>query len=348
MPNAEELWEGGYLTRDTRGRATYYIRRQVSGVRYEVSTRCHTARAAFEQLKRFEADPSSFVPGGQPKGEAVLLEAELVGAYLVWSREVKKNTPEWVNKQRLMLAWWADQLGRLDLRRLSLVHHIKPALVEATQRQHRIAVLKAFYGWLRKERGLITVAEDPMFQTMPIPPARPQQWTRDKVIATADLMAVRAHLAQWWRDALDVQAATGWHVTEVARFARMGSVESPPVGDDTQTQAVLLCPQTKAGEPLRTRVLGDVVEAARRLRARGVFTRERYGEAINRACDAAHIERFTPGRLRHTVATHAINSGADPAAVAAFLNHKSSRTTRRFYATHAAAKRVPTLNLAGA
>ena len=44
---------------------------------------------------------------------------------------------------------------------------------------------------------------------------------------------------------------------------------------------------------------------------------------------------FTPGRFRHSVATCAIEKGADPALVAAFLNHKSPSTTRRFYATHA-------------
>ncbi len=86
-----------------------------------------------------------------------------------------------------------------------------------------------------------------------------------------------------------------------------------------------------------------MLDAANRLLKRGVFTRQRYGQAINRACDVAGIARFSPGRFRHTVATVAINAGADPAAVAAFLNHKSPRTTRRFYATHAAPKRVPTL-----
>lgn len=38
-----------------------------------------------------------------------------------------------------------------------------------------------------------------------------------------------------------------------------------------------------------------------------------------------------------SVATWAINQGADPATVAAFLNRKRLRTTMRFYATHATA-----------
>ena len=65
--------------------------------------------------------------------------------------------------------------------------------------------------------------------------------------------------------------------------------------------------------------------------------------AVKAACRAAKIPPFTPGRFRHSVATWAINEGADPATVAAFLNHKSPRTTMRFYATHAVPKKVPTL-----
>ena len=69
---------------------------------------------------------------------------------------------------------------------------------------------------------------------------------------------------------------------------------------------------------------------------RGTFGREKFGMAVNAACKAAGISPFTPGRFRHSVATWAIEKGADPASVAAFLNHKSPNTTRRFYSTHAA------------
>ena len=55
------------------------------------------------------------------------------------------------------------------------------------------------------------------------------------------------------------------------------------------------------------------------------------------------VEIFTPGRLRHSVATWAINGGVDPAQVSAFLNHKNPRTTRKFYANHAVAKKITTV-----
>lgn len=123
----------------------------------------------------------------------------------------------------------------------------------------------------------------------------------------------------------------------------MGSVE--PDRDEAEGVAgVLVCPQTKSGEPLRTAVSADVLEAGKRLLQRVIFGREKYGMAISAACKAAGIPSFTPGRFRHSVATWAIiEKGAAPDSVAAFLNHNSQSTTRRFYATHAIPAKIPTL-----
>jgi integrase len=106
----------------------------------------------------------------------------------------------------------------------------------------------------------------------------------------------------------------------------------------------------KSGEPQRTRVSPDVLEAAKRLRAHGPISLEWYDRAVKSACAAVKlpdggggIPPFTPGRLRHSVASWAIDMGADPAQVAAFLGHRSARTTRKFYATHSAPTKVPTL-----
>lgn len=255
---------------------------------------------------------------------------------------MKKNSREWLEKQQRYLAWWADQLKGLDLRRVSLVDHIKPALKGAGNGPHRIAVLKSVYSWLRKEKHLITVKEDPTFQTLVVPQARPEQWKRVKVIPREHYLLAREHLAPHWRDGMDVQAGTGWHVTELIRFAKEGSVE-PYRGDAEGVAGVLVCPQTKSGESLRTAVSSDVLDAGKRLLERGTFGREKYGMAVGSACKAAGIAPFTPGRFRHSVATWAIEKGADPASVAAFLNHKSPSTTRRFYATHAVPAKIPTL-----
>src|SRR6266849_1334498 len=69
-------------------------------------------------------------------------------------------------------------------------------------------------------------------------------------------------------------------------------------------------------------------EAGKRLLERGSLSIEEYGLAVKAACRAARIPAFTPGQFRHSVATWAINminKGADPASVAAFLNHQSPR-----------------------
>ncbi|WP_162159651.1 tyrosine-type recombinase/integrase [Cystobacter fuscus] len=72
------------------------------------------------------------------------------------------------------------------------------------------------------------------------------------------------------------------------------------------------------------------------------FSFEKYPLAIKGACTVAGIPPFTQGRFRHSVATWAIEKRADPASVAAFLNHKSPVTTRRFYATRAVPAKIPT------
>ena len=56
----------------------------------------------------------------------------------------------------------------------------------------------------------------------------------------------------------------------------------------------------------------------------------------------AKVEPHTPGRYRHAVATWAVERGVDLRAVASFLGHRFPATTRKFYATHATAAKVPT------
>jgi hypothetical protein len=100
-----------------------------------------------EQLKRFEADPEGYNPAGAPHEAPIYLDAPMAEEFLIWNRDVKKNSREWLEKQQRYLAWWADQLKGLDLRKVSLVDHIKPALKGAGNGPHRIAVLKSLYSW---------------------------------------------------------------------------------------------------------------------------------------------------------------------------------------------------------
>ncbi|ABC81607.1 tyrosine-type recombinase/integrase [Anaeromyxobacter dehalogenans] len=382
-------WEGGRIWRGADGTTTFHIQRMVAGRRYSFGV-ATSHRAAIKQLERFESDPAGFQPGGTPRAAPLFLDNELVEEFVVWSAGERANTAQWVGKQKAILTWWMERLRGVDLRRASLRDHILPPLEGATSRRQRIAVLKALYSWLRKRRHLLTSADDCTLD-LSAPAATPEQWRRLKTIPRDHIDLVIEYLRAEeqerrtkheqrkqarrqtksgtvlrvvsdneeekeprdapWSDVLTIQAGTGWHTTEVVRFAASGSIEPlPQAVVQDGVAGVLICPMHKSGEPIRTRVSAAVVDAAKRLLEHGAVSREWYDRAVRAACKSVKrpdgkvgIPVFTPGRLRHSVATWAIESGADPAAVAAFLGHKSARTTKRFYATHASVRKVPTL-----
>lgn len=355
-----EPWEGGRKWVDADGRVTFYIRKRVGGRRYEVRTPATSERAAHDQLRRFEADPEGYDPAGATPREGLFLTAELVKEYLEYS-EAEGNSAPWRRKKKNILAWWAERLAGIDLRKASLDDDIAPALKrkDATAKHHRVAVIKGLYSWLRTEGVAgpdgkphrIKVAEDPVFGALRAPKGRAAQTIKSKLIPRDHVLLVVEQLAAPWRDALLLQAGTGWHTTEIQRFAEAGAIEPlPRAAKQEGVAGVIVCPMRKSGEPQRTRVSPEALEAAKRLRAHGAFSREWYDRAVKAACAVvkrpdgeAGIPAFTPGRLRHSVATWAIDAGADPALVAAFLGHRSPRTTRKFYATHSAPAKVPTL-----
>jgi integrase len=346
-------WEGGrkWITSDGKI-AAYYIRKRVGGKRYEIRTPAITEGVAHEHLKRFLADPEGYDPTGVAPREGLYLTEKLVTEYLAYSK-AEGNSVGWRRKQKHILAWWGERLERVDLRRASLHDHILPALKrrDATAKHHRVAVLKGLFTWLRTEVHRITTAEDPVFGQLKVPQAGVAQLTKSKVVPRDHVLLVVEHLTAPWRDALLLQAGTGWHTTEIQRFAAEGSIEPLPKHAAQEGVAgVVVCPMRKSGEPQRTRVSPDVLEAAKRLRAHGAISREWYDRAVVAACATVKrpdgevgIPKFTPGHLRHSLATWAIDAGADPAQVAAFLGHRSPRTTKKFYATHASPRKVPTL-----
>lgn len=338
-------WEGGRVWRGKDGKKTFFIRRRVNGKLYEVSTRTHTAGAALEHLRRFEADPEGYSPDSAVGGKAIVLTAQLAAEFLDWSSGERGNSADWVRKKKRYLQWWILKLKGIDLRRLDLGTHVMPALDGAPARKHRIEVLKALFTWLRQERHAISAAEDPTYGSLAVPQGRPEQWTHSKVIPRADHDRALSHLAPIHRDRLTVLAGTGWHTTELHRFAAAGAIVPLPstASREHGAHAVLVCPRRKSGEAQRTPVSSEVAEAAKRVRAHGSYSDPKFREAIISACKAAGVEPFSPGRYRHSVATWAVEQGADPAAVAAFLGHKSKSTTTRFYATLAVVPKVPTL-----
>lgn len=339
-PGYGRTWPGGIVWIDRHGRECYTILRQVDGVRYKIATRTHHLKAAMAHLERFERDPSAYRPGGDTSG-AVRFTEELCERFLTWSLKEKRNTPEWCGKQKRYLEWWREQLGEVDLRTLSLTRDILPPLDQTPGQGQRAAVIKALYGWLRKQVHAITPAQDPTLNAMPVRHARPEQARRIKAFSPTDYSTIRAWLLERpelaiYGQALTVLAGTGWHVTELCRFAAGGELS------EEGGEAVLDLPRTKAGTPLRTRVSPEVAAAARELRAGGKVDYHDLWRAVRKACRATGV-KIAIGSFRHSVATWAINGGASVKDTSAFLNHGSEQTTRRFYATHAAPKKVPTL-----
>jgi integrase len=355
-------WKGGIVRYDASGEPTYIIRRMVNTRRYVISTRAHSLEAAGVHLDRFEKDPEGYDPRGHVRPEAIPLDVKLAEAFLAWSAKPKKeggrgNTPRWVHEQKLYLDWWSERLRGVDLRRLSYEEHVAPAMEGATAQRQRGATLLALYRFLRKERGL-SLTEDPVHGRLTFGEPEPEQVRRSKVVPTEHIDLVIEHLTSPWREVLTIQAGTAWHVTEVERFAVGGSIEPLPRNVTQEgVAAVLVCPRHKSGESIRTRVSAAVVEAAKRLRAHGSFSRghtgrggSAYFRAVRSACSVVKrpdgeigIPAFTPGMIRASVATHAVNAGVDPAAVASFLGHRTKKTTERFYSTLASVAKIPTV-----
>lgn len=337
-----EHWTGGTVRWDARGTPTYWITRRLGGKRWNFSLRCHELESALAHLRRWEADPWGYQPAEDARAlqaAPLALTEALCEQFADWSERVKHNGPRWVREQRAILTWWRERLGEVDLRRLALKRVLDVLEAHPEARQHRVAVIKALYAWLRKVRHVLPPEQDPTLGTLSAPQARPEQWTRRKAFTVAQFEAVRRHLSGVYADAADVQAGTGWHVSETCRFAESGAVE------ERQRVAILACPQTKSGTPLLTEVSEEVAEAARRLREHGHLSPFAYWRACRDACDAAGLEPGTvaPGSFRHSVATWAVERGASPESVSAFLNHKSVQTTKRFYSTLAVPRKIPTL-----
>lgn len=335
-------WDGGYVRKDKRGRETYYIHRRVGGVLYEVSTRCRTSSEAHEQLKKFESDPAGYRPPSvaAAQGEkSTHLTPDNVAAFLRWSLKEKQNSKPYVDAQKKSLAWWMKHLGEADFRTVPTARLVELLDTETGARKWKVATVKVFCSWLVTVRHAMTEQQNPTLG-LRVPQSRPEQWKTPKAISQEDFEKVRGELVAEWRDALDVLAGTGWHATELQRFAEGGAVEPHP----TKAAKVLACPRTKGGEQLRTEVSDAVAETAKRVRGRGGVDYFHFRDALRAASDAAGVSPpLQPGHMRHSVATWAVNAGASLSAVSSFLGHKSERTTRRFYATHAVAAKVPTL-----
>jgi integrase len=326
-------WLGGYVSLADSGAKTYVIERSVAGERFHISTRCRSERAALKHLERFETDARAYRDNGVAGMEAeegIYLTAELVLAYRDWMlTRPRPSTRKHANEMAHRLADWADDLSGVDLRKVTLRDHLKRALARREgSHQHRIIAIKGLYSWLRKERGLLTSGQDSTLD-LAVPQATPEKHRRRKAVPIEVVRKVLELLAPAYRDCLLLLANTGWHVTELARFA--SQPESRIAAGAGEVLAVLQV-RHKTGDTTRTPLVsGAALDAAKRIRQRGCLPRKLNG-TLKDACRLAKVSPFGAGVLRHSVATWAIESGTPADRVAEFLGHKSKSTTLRFYA----------------
>ncbi len=295
-------WAGGYIRYDGKGRATFYIRQQRGGVRYDLSTRTHNERSAHDHFRRFDSDPveyATWLRGGSAdasSGTPIYLDKALRDEFLAWSAAPKteggkKNTPEWQAYQQREMEWWAVRLAdsdghALDLRatqnpqrerqkvtREVIFRHLdgdpKAGIPKAGGIRKKQAILKSLYGWLRRHRRgeRIGPQEDPLAEVPNLPGGVAQANGVDKYVPQENVHAVIDKLVSrgsLFGHALCVQAGTGWHTKELLRFVAGGRVDLvPSYVREPGVTAVLVGPKHKSGKEHITKVGRTVEQSAR-------------------------------------------------------------------------------------
>jgi len=367
-----EKWLGGYVRVDSRGRPTFMIQRRMRGHKYHLSTQCHSEGSALTALKRFEDDPAGFGAPAPTSAEPVRITGPLLAEYEAYCLTPKPdgagNGRKHAREKIALLKTWLVDLNGADLKHLSLVDKVKPALRRHQKgRQHRIIALKDFYAWLREERHLLTHADDPTLD-LPVPKGSPEKNRRkkaqpvDAVRATLDKLAefdatghrfehryldrkrgktvVRVYSTGWGlvRDWLLFHAATGWHSSEVRRFAAEPVLTE--LKNDPRGVAVVEVLH-KSGRWHRT-TLRHPEQLAAAKRIAGTREPPRFTGRVKAASRAAGVPDVRPGVIRHSVGTWFVEAanadvtdeGAMRAAIKAgseFLGHQSERTFKDFY-----------------
>jgi hypothetical protein len=356
-------WDGGEIHLQQDGRKLYILDLRRGGKRYRLSTRCHSETAAHDHLRRFEADPWKYVQemkaGRTDEYEPLLMTEEMTEKFTRW--QLAREHPAPVTKKHArqtgkLLDDWIEDLAGRDLRRLKLRDDIKPALERRKKmRAHRIAAIKAFYGWLRKEETLLITAEDPTLD-LPMPQAVPEKRIRRKALPFETVQRVIHLLGPSYRDALLVFAATGMHFTELERLISdpRSEIEDARRGETVGVLRFLHKNRDWERVPV---VDEEVLAAAKRLRAKGRLSYEtppgseaywkdgrapKPNQAIAWACEVVGVPVFTLGQMRASVGTWLAELGMTRGQISELFRHKDERTSARFYID----VQVPTLPVA--
>ena len=328
-------WEGGYVSLSPRGRKTFIIERRVSGEKFHISTRCHELRAALSHLDRFEKNPRAYRPQGSESDGALRVTAGLLAEFSDWHRTERDNTAKYVSATGRYLEHWLEDLGGADWRQLSAHRHLKPALEERGpgERAPRIAALKIFFKWLRREKGFVTAAQDPTLD-ISVPQSSPAKLRERQVVDYATVASVLRALVGRERDFLLVKAATGAHATEIRRLARGDNARLDVLAVPVEYAPTVIAvarfrhkSKRVVSHPIETRQL---LEAIQRLQ-KDCPPERVVNESIRGICEALNLAPFTLGKMRHSFGTWHAEKGVEKQAIADGLHHLSPDTTESFY-----------------
>lgn len=339
----QRKWLGGYVRQGVRG-PVFIIDRWVNGVHFHASTGCRTEANALREFARWEADPQGYSRKERVDVTTVTITVALMEEFHDWQVERKHLSEVYAANCASYLKAWALAFAGRDLRRLSMHTDVKPLLERwDTGRRFRVIALKAFCSWLRHEKGLLSKVNDPAVD-LQVPPARPAQQHRQRAVGRDVVRAALAKLSGPTKDAVTVLSESGLHLTELRRFVEAADGELREPTPDQRSQGALAClvVRHKSGDfhPVAL-TQQSTVDALQRLRAeRHLPCHQTMTDHVAAACAAAKVPAFKPGGLRHSFATWLVEDGVPLDKVAELLGHRSSVTTRRFYAQFGAQARV--------
>jgi hypothetical protein len=373
------------LGRDDEGRARQAV----------ISTGAHSEELARVHLEVFEANPLAYDPSRVSIGRAPLFFTDALCAEHLDHLAApilqggKANTPQHCATVRMSLMWWRTHLGQLNLRALTVeelraripvadVRDQAGALLQKAPkgRKHKLAAFKHFVTWLRRVRGDgLNQGEGPDMSTLVLPQAHGHRLKlhdpklalerqRKGQRALEGFPELRKALASqqrwaWAMHALDLQADTGWHTSEIQRWVSLGGLVEPmPAGREKEAAALLLTIH-KSGQEHRTPVSSAGLEAARALyewasaregtRHHGwdpttkqmkefnsqLFPKQQYERLCVRLCEQNGIAKFGPSHMRHAFATLNSGSGHSAKSIGAFLGHSEGQKGALVKSTYA-------------
>jgi hypothetical protein len=358
-----------------------------------ISTGAHSEEFADLHLREFERNPLAYDPSRVIVGRAPLPFTEQICVeYLDYLAAPvgdggKGDSPGHCKTVRSSMNWWLKQLGPVNLRALTVdelrsqipvsdVRGPDGARVQKAPkgRKHKIVAIKHLVTWLRRTRGDgLLQGEGPDTSTLTVPQARGHKHHDPKVARQRQQKGKRAldgypelrkHLASqkrwaWAIHALDLQADTGWHTTEVERWVTFGGLANTmPPGREKEAAGLLVTVQ-KSGNWYQTPVSRHGLEAARGLFAwasarhgrthKGwdpvskevrrfkskLFPRQQYERLCTRLCEKHGVPKFGPGHLRHALATMNSGQGFPAPLIGDFLGHTKEQQGELVRTTYA-------------